>query len=56
MRPYEARKYGINSAVPVSQAYKLYPEAAFLPVNMKLYVQVSENVIEIMKGFSEKFQ
>ena len=53
---YEAREYGIHSAMPVSQAYKLCPEAAFMPVNMKLYVQVSGNVMEIMKGFSEKFQ
>ena len=53
---YEARKYGIHSAMPVSQAYKLCPDAAFLPVNMKLYVQVSMNVMEIMKGFAEKFQ
>lgn len=53
---YEARKYGIHSAMPVSQAYKLCPDAAFVPVNMKLYAQVSVNVMEIMKGFSEKFQ
>jgi DNA polymerase IV (archaeal DinB-like DNA polymerase) len=53
---YEARKYGIHSAMPVSQAYKLCPDAAFVPVNMKLYAQVSMNVMEIMKGFAEKFQ
>jgi len=54
--PYEARKYGIHSAMPISQAYKLCPDAAFVPVNMKLYAQVSANVMEIMKGFAEKFQ
>jgi DNA polymerase IV (DinB-like DNA polymerase) len=53
---YEARKYGIHSAMPVSQAYKLCPDAAFVPVNMKLYAQVSAKVMEIMKGFAEKFQ
>lgn len=34
---YEARKYGFHSAMPISQADKLCPEDAFLPVNMKLY-------------------
>jgi DNA polymerase IV (DinB-like DNA polymerase) len=53
---YEAREYGIHSAMPVSQAYKLCPDASFLPVNISLYVQVSDNVMEIMKGFADKFQ
>jgi DNA polymerase IV (archaeal DinB-like DNA polymerase) len=53
---YEAREYGIHSAMPVSQAYKQCPDASFLPVNMRLYVQVSDNVMEIMKGFVDKFQ
>lgn len=53
---YEAREYGIHSAMPVSQAYKLCPDASFLPVNIRLYVQVSDNVMEIMKGYAEKFQ
>jgi len=42
--------------MPILQAYKLCPDAAFLPMNMKFYVQVSANVMEIMKGFAEKFQ
>jgi len=53
---YEARKYGIYSAMPISQAYRLCPDAVFLPVNMKLYSGVSANVMEILKGFAEKFQ
>ena len=53
---YEARKFGVHSAMPVSEAYKLCPDASFLPVNIRLYVQVSDNVMEIMKGFADKFQ
>jgi DNA polymerase IV (archaeal DinB-like DNA polymerase) len=53
---YKARECGIHSAMPVSQAYKLCPDAVFLPVNIRLYVQVSDNVMEIMKCFADKFQ
>ena len=53
---YEARKYGIHSAMPISQAYRLCPNAVFLPVNMKLYARVSEEAMEILKTFADKFQ
>jgi DNA polymerase IV (archaeal DinB-like DNA polymerase) len=53
---YEARKYGIYSAMPISQAYKLCRDTAFVPVNIRPYVQVSENVRQIMKDYAEKFQ
>ncbi|AKB36960.1 DNA polymerase IV [Methanosarcina siciliae C2J] len=53
---YEARKYGIHSAMPISQAYRLCPGAVFLPVNMKLYAGVSAGVMELLRSFSEKFQ
>jgi DNA polymerase IV (DinB-like DNA polymerase) len=43
---YEARKYGIHSAMPISQAYKLCPDAAFVPVNIRLYIQVSINIMK----------
>src|SRR5665647_736762 len=47
---YEARKYGIHSAMPISKAYKLCPDCVFLPMNMKLYKEVSENVMAILRG------
>jgi DNA polymerase IV (archaeal DinB-like DNA polymerase) len=53
---YEARKYGIHSAMPISKAYKLCPDCAFLPVNMPLYKQVSTNVMAILRGFADKFE
>ncbi len=53
---YEARKYGIHSAMPISQAYRLCSDAVFLPVNMKLYVGVSAKIMELLKGFADRFQ
>lgn len=53
---YEAREYGINSATPISKAYRLCPEATFLPVDMELYKKVSENIMEIIKEYSEKWE
>ena len=49
---YEARKFGINSAMPISVAYKRCPQAVFLLPSMDEYVKVSEDIYEILYGFS----
>jgi DNA polymerase IV (DinB-like DNA polymerase) len=51
---YEARKYHIHSGTPISKAYKLCPDCVFLPVNMPLYVKVSEKIIGMLRKYSEK--
>jgi len=38
---YEARKYGIHSAMPLKTAYKLCPHAVYLPVDYESYAAVS---------------
>src|SRR3989338_4096264 len=48
---YEARKFGIHSGLPISQAYRLCPSAVFLPPNFELYGKVSENIMNIIQGF-----
>lgn len=53
---YEARKYGIHSALPISKAYQLCPKAIFLPVNMELYQKVSEEIMVIVKKYSPTFE
>ncbi|MCF6155013.1 MAG: DNA polymerase IV [Candidatus Brocadia sp.] len=48
---YEARKYGIHSAMPLRIAYKLCPHAVFLPVDYEEYSRVSERIKDILKIF-----
>src|SRR5512139_4181195 len=49
---YEARKFGIHSAMPLRTAYRLCPEAVFLPVDYDEYSRVSGKIKDILRGFS----
>jgi DNA polymerase-4 len=49
---YEARPYGVHSAMPISKAARLCPHAAFLPVDMAKYAQVSTQIMAILGDFS----
>jgi DNA polymerase IV len=49
---YEARKYGVHSAMPMFQALKNCPDARVVPPRMARYKNVSENVMEILRSFS----
>lgn len=46
---YEARKYGVHSAMPIVQAKKLCPHGIFLPGRMSRYQDVSRRVMSIMR-------
>ncbi len=52
---YEARKYGIRSAMPISEAYVRCPEAVYLPVNHALYSEVSADIMEAIRPFADVF-
>jgi DNA polymerase-4 len=49
---YEARKFGIHSAMPLRTAYRLCPDAVFLPVDYEEYSSVSEKIKEILREFT----
>ncbi len=49
---YEARKYGIHSAMPLKTAHKLCPRAVFLPVDYEEYSRVSGIIKGILRGIS----
>jgi DNA polymerase-4 len=49
---YEARKYGIHSAMPIFHAKRKCPQGIFIPVRMERYREVSRNIMHILDGFS----
>jgi len=53
---YEARKLGVRSALPISVAYRLCPNGVYVPPNFPSYEQASEQVIGILRTFSEKVE
>ncbi len=50
---YEAREFGVHSALPISQAYKLCPQGIYVPPNGKLYGQVSKGIFEVFYEFTD---
>jgi DNA polymerase-4 len=49
---YEARRFGVHSAMPISQAKRRCPNAVFLPVNIAKYAEVSAEIMAILGGYS----
>lgn len=46
---YEARRYGVHSAMPIAQAARLCPQGVFIPPNFSLYRQVSARLHEVFQ-------
>lgn len=44
---YEARKYGVHSAMPMSQAHKLCPNGYFVTSNFGAYRETSAQIMSI---------
>jgi nucleotidyltransferase/DNA polymerase involved in DNA repair len=53
---YEARKFGVHSALPISQAFRLCPNGVFLPGRMQRYGEVSGRIMEILLSFTPQLQ
>jgi DNA polymerase-4 len=49
---YEARVFGVHSAMPSSQARRLCPQGVFLPVRMHRYQEVSDRIFQILQEYS----
>ncbi|MBM3638394.1 MAG: DNA polymerase IV [Actinobacteria bacterium] len=49
---YEARKYGVRSAMSAFRAHRLCPDAIFLPPRHWLYSEVSEKLYDLMSSYT----
>ena len=49
---YEARKFGVRSAMPIFQARQKCPHGVFLPVRMTRYKEISQKIMMVLEGFT----
>ena len=53
---YEARRFGIHSAMPISIAYRKCPKAVFLRPDFSKYSEASHRVFEILESFTPEIE
>ncbi len=49
---YEARRFGVHSAMPIAEARRLCPQGVYLPVRMERYVELSSKVMSVYADFT----
>jgi nucleotidyltransferase/DNA polymerase involved in DNA repair len=50
---YEARVFGVKSAMPISQAWRACPHGVYVPPDMGKYAAVSEQVMGVLRRFTD---
>ena len=50
---YEARRFGVGSAMPISKAYGLCPLGVYLYPDMEKYAAVSKEVMAVLRRFTD---
>lgn len=53
---YEARKFGVHSAMSMAEAVRRCPDGIYLPVDMKKYRAVSRQIMEIFQRFTPEVE
>jgi DNA polymerase IV (DinB-like DNA polymerase) len=53
---YEARKFGVRSAMPISRAWKLCPDGVYLRPHFDLYIPASNSIMEILRSHADRFE
>jgi nucleotidyltransferase/DNA polymerase involved in DNA repair len=50
---YEARRFGVGSAMPISQAWRACPHGVYLPPDMEKYARESERIMAVLRRVSD---
>jgi len=50
---YEARKFGVHSAMPIFMAKKLCPHGIYVPGRMHRYKEISDQIFDIIYGITD---
>lgn len=53
---YEARKYGVHSAMSIKEAYRLCPHGIYMHGNFKKYHEASDIVHRILRDYTDRIQ
>ncbi|UCF18354.1 MAG: DNA polymerase IV [Gemmatimonadota bacterium] len=53
---YPARRFGIHSAMPISEAFRRCPHAVFLRPRMQLYAQVSTRIMHLLETYTDQVE
>lgn len=53
---YEARKYGVHSAMPALKAKELCPNGIFAPPRFEVYKEVSDEIHQIMLNYADAYE
>jgi DNA polymerase-4 len=53
---YEARRYGVHSALPLAIAHRRCPQAVLIPRDIGLYRRASRKVMEVLRRFSDRVE
>jgi DNA polymerase-4 len=53
---YEARRYGVHSALPLAIAHRRCPQAILIPRDIGLYRRASRKVMDVLRRFSDRIE
>jgi nucleotidyltransferase/DNA polymerase involved in DNA repair len=53
---YEARRFGVHSAMPISHAFRACPQGIYLPPDMRKYAEVSRRILSVLASYSDRVE